>query len=538
MKLNLCILFTFITASLLGTWTWARSLGGDSMERVWDIETDASSNIYLIGDFADSLCVNGQSYAGYGVSDSFVMKFSSSGAFIWAQTFGSVAEDSAISVATDPLGNCYVSGYFVDTLRVQEQSVVSNGGWDTYIVKLDPQGELLWLRSFGGPLNDIAYGLAVSPLGRVYVAGWFADSISFPGGSSIVSAGGSDIFCLALDLAGDYLWSRRAGTAGVDYGYQVAADEDGNAYVTGVAGMGAIFGPFALSSNGMYVTKLDPQGQFLWLNSGANGAVVNIAIQAETGASQSGMVCGRLSQDVTYGEFSYSPINESDDAYYATFDANTGQWLELNTFGGAWADNGKDVDLSFDPVIVFNFEGSADFGDQTFNSSGERDLVLAYGFPDLQFVSAGGQFSEVPSCIKQLPNGKIMIAGWHFGSFQLGAWNLDSGNSSNQNAFLACFDPAVAVDDDLIAVPSPIEYGPNPFSTELKLKLNKADSSSSKLKIYNLRGQLIRNLEPDSAGKTEAFYSWDGRDQAGKICSAGIYLIRWGTSCCKVLLNN
>ena len=538
MKLYLFIIFTIISVSLLGNWTWASSIGGDSMERVWDIESDSASNFYLIGDFTDSLYVNGQSYAGYGVSDSFVMKFSSSGAFLWAQTFGSVAEDSAISVGTDPLGNCYVSGYFVDTLRVQNQSVVSHGGWDIYIVKLDPQGNLLWLRSYGGPLNDIAYGLAVSSMGRVYAAGWFADSISYPDGSSIVSAGGSDVFCTAFDFEGTYLWSQRGGTAGVDYGYQVAADDAGNAYVTGVAGIGALFGPFAMPSSGMYVFKLDPQGQYQWLACGSGGAVVNISIQTTAQTSQYGLVCGRLSIPVTYGDFTYSPINESDDAYYAKFDAATGQWLALSTFGGSSADNGKDVDLSFNPVIVCNFEESASFGNQTFTSHGERDFALGYGSGDMQFVAAGGEYSEVPSCLKQLPNGKIVIAGWHFGSVQLGSLRIDSGSSTNQNAFVACFDPAVGVNDDLISPPSPLSYGPNPFRTELNLRLTKTDSKPEQLEIYNLRGQRIKTLQPESSTKTEYLYSWDGRDQSGTTCSAGIYLIKHGGGMHKVILKN
>ena len=423
----------------------------------------------------------------------------------------------------------------MDSLKVEDQTVHSNGGWDIYILKLDPQGNLLWLRSYGGALNDIGYGLALSSIGQVYSAGWFADSISFSDGSSIVSAGGSDVFCTALDLQGNFLWSRRAGGTGVDYGYRVAADDAGNAYVTGVAGIGALFGTYPLPASGMYICKYNQDGDIQWLSSGAGGAVVNIAMQASASTSQYGMVCGRIANAVTYGDFFYTPINGSNDAYMAKFDAATGEWLSLSAFGGAASDNGKDMDLSSNPVMVFSFEESATFGNQTLISNGESDLVVAYGDPQTQFIAAGGEYTEAPSCIKQLPDGKIVIAGWHFGAAQFGSLLIDSGNPSNQNAFIACFNPASSADDNLAGPPNPLKISPNPFSSQLKISLERRTHGTSKLEIYNLRGQQVRSLEPELSNRGENLYHWDGLDNSGNNCSAGIYLIRSGKVSAKVL---
>jgi hypothetical protein len=46
---------------------------------------------------------------------------------------------------------------------------------------------------------------------------------------------------LFLQCGGEFLWAKNAGTAGVDYGYEIACDNDGNAYVTGVANINAQF---------------------------------------------------------------------------------------------------------------------------------------------------------------------------------------------------------------------------------------------------------------------------------------------------------
>lgn len=535
MKQYLCILFAVASISLFGSWDWAFSLGGDSMERLWDISCDASSNIYVAGDFSDSLCVNGQTYHGYGLADSFVLKYNPAGELQWAQSFGSPAEDVALSIAADAEGNSYITGYFVDTITIQNQSVTSNGAWDVYVLKLDPLGNLIWLNSFGGTMSDIGYGLALSSSGKVFVAGWFSGSVSFPDGSSMVSAGGSDIFCYALDTQGNFIWSQRAGTAGVEYAYEVSADDEGNAYVTGVAGVGTQFGNYSLTGSGMFVCKYSPTGAVQWLASGEGGAVVDIAVQPQVNPSQYGMVCGRLNGSGAFGSFPFSSIGGGDDAYWAKFDANTGTWLSLNAYGGSAADKGKDVDCEEFPAFVASFEETAAFGAVNYLSIGESDIALGYGNNAMQFTTAGGESSEIPTGIKILPNGMIAICGWHFGLGQIGSFSIDSGNVADQNAFIACYSPQSSVNDEHIMPVSNMKCSPNPFTSDLRISVSKATITPSPIEVYNLKGQIVHILHPESESTTELQYRWNGQDTSGKNCSAGVYLLKNSSGTIKTL---
>ncbi|MDD2227840.1 MAG: hypothetical protein PHY48_00330 [Candidatus Cloacimonetes bacterium] len=528
MKVYLCILLLAITVSLFGAWDWAYSIGGNSMERIWDINCDEESNVFAVGDFSDSLWVNHQTYSGFGLSDSFIIKYSASGDVLWVQTFGSPSEDVALSVATDALGNSYVSGYFVDTLTCQNISVVSNGMWDVYVAKFDPQGNLLWLRSFGGTMNDIGYGLAASPSGRVYVAGWFAGSIALPNSSTISSAGGSDVFCCALDTDGNYLWARRGGTEGVEYGYEVACDDAGNAYVTGVASLGSEFGAFSLSANGMFVCKYNPDGIEQWLSPSSGAAVIDIAVQPDANNNQYGMVCGRLTGSGSIGNFAYSTMG-ADDAYWAKFDANTGNWIDIQSYGGALSDKGKDVDCEDYPVFLASFEGATLFGSFSFSSNGESDIALGFGTGQMSFVAAGGENSEIPSSVKTLPNGKIAIAGWHFGLTNLGIYTLDTGNVANLNAFIACYSPQSST-DDLLSKPNAITLNPNPFHNNLTISIDKSALPIQTLDIYNIKGQKVRSLSSEDVRDNQCIYYWNGQDMLGKTCSAGVYLLKAGSS--------
>lgn len=66
---------------------------------------------------------------------------------------------------------------------------------------------------------------------------------------------------------------------------------------------------------------------------------------------------------------------------------------------------------------------------------------------------------------------------------------------------------------------------PNPFNSELKIKVDSGKATAGGIWIYNIRGQKVREIPFDFAkGKNEI--QWDGKDQNGAIMPAGIYFVK------------
>lgn len=71
---------------------------------------------------------------------------------------------------------------------------------------------------------------------------------------------------------------------------------------------------------------------------------------------------------------------------------------------------------------------------------------------------------------------------------------------------------------------------PNPFNPETRVRYgvpeSASDSDPMRLAIYNVKGQLVRNLEVD---RTPGWHevTWDGRDERGVVASTGLYLTRF-----------
>lgn len=77
-----------------------------------------------------------------------------------------------------------------------------------------------------------------------------------------------------------------------------------------------------------------------------------------------------------------------------------------------------------------------------------------------------------------------------------------------------------SVEDEYLPSLQVLNAYPNPFTQKLSLEL--PSKTAGKVGIYNLKGQLVRELQLDSQGKT----TWDALDNSGVRSAPGIYLIR------------
>ncbi len=84
------------------------------------------------------------------------------------------------SIAVDERGSVYVTGaFYSDILTFSSIALTNAGKRDIFVVKYDPNGQVLWAKSTGRNKSDYGYGIAVDARGNVYVTGAFgSDSLT------------------------------------------------------------------------------------------------------------------------------------------------------------------------------------------------------------------------------------------------------------------------------------------------------------------------------------------------------------------------
>jgi hypothetical protein len=223
---------------------YATFLGGSSDEWGEDIAVDTSGAAYVTGytmssNFPTTPGAFDTTFNGY--SDAFVAKLNPSGSALAYGTFlGGDSSDNGDSIAVDTSGAAYVTGYTMSsnfpTTPGAYDRAYNGGDFDAFVVRLNPTGSALAYGTFlGGGDSDWGYSIAVDTSGAAYVTGgtWSSDFPTTPGAYD--TTGPYDAFVVKLNPSGSALaYGTFLGGDNSDSGYSIAVDASGAAYVTGL----------------------------------------------------------------------------------------------------------------------------------------------------------------------------------------------------------------------------------------------------------------------------------------------------------------
>ena len=380
---------------------WAQQFGSTADDFATGVAIDASG-VYVTGYTSGTL--PGQISAGG--NDAFVRKYDLGGAEVWTRQFGTVFNDEAFGISVDASG-VYVAGRTTGTLPGQ----VSAGGTDAFVRKYDLAGNVIWTRQFGTTYDDAIYGMSVDASG-VYVAGQTDGTLS-----GQTSAGGYDAFVRKYDLAGNEVWTRQFGTVDGEYAGFICIDASG-VYVAGNTS-GALPGETSSGNVDAFVRKYDLSGIELWTRQfgtpGIDGPTA-ISIDA-SGVYVVGYTTGTLPGQTSAGGY---------DAFVRKYDL-AGNELWTRQFGTSNEDIAYGISLDISGVYVTGYtEGT--FAGQI--SQGARDVFVRKYDPagselwTRQFGSTGDDWSTGIS----VDASGMYISGFTSGTFsgQTSVGNLDA----------------------------------------------------------------------------------------------------------------
>ncbi len=276
---------SLVSSSQIPSFQWARQLrgvAGETMVRGNSVVVDDSGNVYSTGYFFGKVDFD-PGYRNYYLvadnnSDIFVTKLDPAGNLIWVCRFGGRGEDIANSMALDSTGNLYIVGNYSDTVDFDPGpgnfNLTSHGKLDVFILKLDLNGNLIWVKQSGGKSKDYATCINSDDLGNIHVTGQFSDTVDFDPGSGVinlVSYGESDAFILKLNYLGNFIWATNVGGKSQEGGNFIAIDDSNNMYITGYFFGTADFNPgidtFKMTPSGgadIFILKLDKFGKFIF----------------------------------------------------------------------------------------------------------------------------------------------------------------------------------------------------------------------------------------------------------------------------------
>lgn len=169
---------------------------GDSFEYMNDIEISTNDSAYAYGSFKNNMDLDPTTGEDLVANrnpdrpDIFLVKIDSNRQYIWGKTWGGTENDYPKDITLDSAGFIYATGGFSATADFDpgpdEYLLVGNAddAPDSFLSKLDPSGNMLWAKSWGGEDWDLGIVVLVDDQ-FCNVAGRYAEITDFDPGPGI-----------------------------------------------------------------------------------------------------------------------------------------------------------------------------------------------------------------------------------------------------------------------------------------------------------------------------------------------------------------
>jgi len=501
----LIIVPVIITAQTL-RWSFISDGPAHQDDEVYKVIRASDGYVYAVGYQTTS----------YG-KDITVMKFSRWGVQQWAYRTLWPGDDVGCDIIYAG-GNLYVAGY------------ATGQGKEFVVLSLNTSGNYRWSWISDGPdhADDEAFSICYGG-SYVYAAGYQTNG------------GDKDITVFKLSTSGVSQWAYRSYWSYDDEGYDIIYGSDGNLYIAGYAGGGGT------NLKDFVALSLDASGgeRWSWISDGsANQDDEAFSVVYSSGyvyaagyktfsskhieidcLSASGTPQWAYRTYWSYDDVGFDIVYGSDGNLYVAGYANGGGTnmkdfavLSVNTSGSerwSWISDGSAHQDDEARAICYAGNYVCAVGYKTMSGSGkdiEVDCLNTSGTPQWAYRTlwSGNDIGY-----------SIAYDGWLY----VGGYCTGQGREFT----VLSLDPPVAIteDNDMNQKMSYLIKGyPNPMQNSITFAITAKTPGIFNLKIYDQSGKLVKALTNDEFLTDSHEILWDGKDDNGKNCSAGVYFCK------------
>ncbi|WP_156040407.1 hypothetical protein [Chondromyces apiculatus] len=369
-----------------GQHAWSKGTGSDENQIARAVAVAPADSIVCTGSFSGMMNFGGAALDASGFADLYLAKLSSAGDHMWSENFGSgngSGSAGAEDIAVDTSGNIFVTGSYTGSLSLGGPNLppfngATSGYGEVLVAKFTPSGGHVWSRGFPGGGAQTGLQIEFDGAGNVIVAGNMEGAVDF-GGGLLTSSGGSDIFIVKLNSAGNHVWSRRFGDAESQFVSGLAVDGEGNVVVTGLLQGTMDFGGAPMTATGtpdLYIAMLDGSGTHLWSKSYAQESASTVGMRVVASPEGDLVAAGGFSGSVDFGGGVLTSAGGVDVLLLELH--ASGAHKRSRRFGGSGDQVARTLALSGEHVFLAgDFRESIDFGAGPLASKGMADVFVA-----------------------------------------------------------------------------------------------------------------------------------------------------------------
>lgn len=358
--------------------------------------------------------------------------------WLWVQSIRGPGAGECLAFAVKDDETAFAAGLFSGAAQVGVTGLISNGGKDLWLLRINPQtGATEWAFTAGGPSDEEVSALAMDNEGNVLMVGAFWQLIQFGNIQLEAVQNTRALFIAKITPAGGVLWARKLESNGIKKISDIAVDASGQIYLGGYF-QGQLSGDgWSVSASGtsdLFLLKLNPAGEKQWVVRA--GQAIDTRITAIAATPSGKIIAGGFFNGITSIGSTVLTANTFDrDVFLAAFDDMDGSVSWARKAGGVHDDELTDLAIADDGTIYATgyLIGVMSLGNSIAiqSSNGNPDwYILKYdnnGEP-LDARAMGGL--SVDQCMGLVAwQGQIWATGFFQGLMVIDGKSIDAGSS-------------------------------------------------------------------------------------------------------------
>jgi hypothetical protein len=300
--------------------------------------------------------------------------------------FNSTVEAAVKGMTIDNEGNTYITGHFKNNLWIGQTIYSSNGGYDIFLAKLSPTGDVLSVNTYGGYGDDISSKLVLSQ-DKLILSGQFSES--FPvNGEFIESSGSQDGFIAIFkpEQLNTFFNFHQVGGADYDEITDFTATASGAIFLIGNFRNSILWGKKTynaeFSRTSSFIASIDENSKEDAFEVLFGSGTIKAQFLKYDPLIQRFYISGEFDKSISLNG-NYHPSKGGLDLFVMSLNKNL-YTSKMKTFGGSGTDRVSAFELNNDGNLFLSgtFSHSIELGNDTINSRGDTDSYIASLNPD------------------------------------------------------------------------------------------------------------------------------------------------------------
>jgi hypothetical protein len=482
------ILFILLVACF-STFSWERTYGGRESNRECNSIIQLNDSCYVLCGAIKSLT---SSYLLY------LLMIDQYGDTLWSKTYGQRDTLSSSYVQGKSIHNTLDGGFVATGIGIGAFS------WNgVYLLKCDANGDSIWCKIYNLGNEAVGYDIIET-----------SDA-----GFAVVATGTMGACIIKTDSSGDSLWAVTNDSYPYTEGIRLAETTDSGIIVAGANSLRA------------WAWKLNPVGSTIWYRTFYSeiSTITKVIPESDGGAVLIGHLATPPDSLPTHDIFILKVNSDGDSVWAYTYRDDTQYAKEFIPSASRTEDGG--IIIISDAIIycsipVYNIDSvymyivkvdsmGVKLWDKPYTPTTTNDTTIIAGWSVIQ------DYNGNYICASTVRNGWSYYGPWDNIYHSIILLKLDSlGNSVSSSI------------SEYLHLPHKMQiYSyPNPFNSSVAIDIHVPTDSEIELNIFNISGQLVRELYSGAVRQGTHQFVWDGRDGIGLIAPSGLYYCKSSVS--------